>query len=78
MSSLMNSIGKTLQVPILRFVTLSNLNNFDNFETNFFNFNNLFLDKGCGHKLTHTNKNEISINFQFVIKVFLLFCSAQD
>ena len=20
----------------------------------FFNFNNLFLDKGCGHKLTHT------------------------
>ena len=21
-----------------------------------------FLDKGCGHKLTHTNKNEISIN----------------
>ena len=43
-----------------------------------FNFKNLFLDKGCGHKLTHTNKNEISINFQFVIKVFLLFCSAQD
>ena len=29
----------------------------------FFNFNNsLFLDKDCGHKLTHTNKNEISIN----------------
>ena len=28
----------------------------------FYNFNNFFLDKGCGHKLTHTNKNEISIN----------------
>ena len=28
----------------------------------FINFNNLFLDKGCGHKLTHTNKNEITIN----------------
>ena len=29
----------------------------------FFNFNNsLFLDNDCGHKLTHTNKNEISIN----------------
>ena len=45
-----------------------------------FNFKNLFLDKGCGHKLTHTNKNEISINLFPVcyIKVFLLFCSAQD
>ena len=78
MSSLMNSIGKTLQVPILRFVTLSNLNNFDNFETNFFNFNNLFLDKGCEHKLMHTNKNEISINLFPVCYQSLsiiLFCS---
>ena len=45
---------------------------------NFFNFNNLFLDKGCGHKLTHTNKNEISINLFPVCYQSLsiiLFCS---
>ena len=38
----------------------------------FFNFNNLFLDKGCGHKLTHTNKNEISINLFPVLYYFVL------
>ena len=37
-----------------------------------FNFNNLFLDKGCGHKLTHTNKKEISIN------PFPVCCSCQS
>ena len=45
---------------------------------NVFNFNNLFLDKGCGHKLTHTNKNEISINLFPVCYQSLsiiLFCS---
>ena len=45
----------------------------------FFNFNNnLFLDKDCGHKLTHTNKNEISINLFPVCYESLsiiLFCS---
>ena len=43
-----------------------------------FNFNNLFLDKGSGHKLTHTNKNEISINLFPVCYQSLsiiLFCS---
>ena len=44
-----------------------------------FNFNNnLFLDKDCGHKLTHTNKNEISINLFPVCYQSLsiiLFCS---
>ena len=43
-----------------------------------FNFNNLFLDKGCGHKLTHTNKNEISI-YLFPVCYqslsIILFCS---
>ena len=45
---------------------------------NCFNFNDLFLDKGCGHKLTHTNKNEISINLFAVCYQSLsiiLFCS---
>ena len=44
----------------------------------FYNFNNFFLDKGCGHKLTHTNKNEISINLFPVCYQSLsiiLFCS---
>ena len=43
-----------------------------------FNFNNLFLDNGCGHKLTHSNKNEISINLFLVCYQSLsiiLFCS---
>ena len=44
----------------------------------FFNFNNLFLLRGV-HKLTHTNKTIYQqIYFQFIIKVFLLFCFAQD
>ena len=44
----------------------------------FFNFNNLFLDKGCGHRLTLTKKNEISINlFQVCYQSLsiILFCS---
>ena len=47
-------------------------------EEQLFNFNNLFLDKGCGHKLTHTNKNEISINLFPVCYrslFIILFCS---
>ena len=45
----------------------------------FFNFNNLFLDKGVwAQALTHTNKNEISINLFPVCYQSLsiiLFCS---
>ena len=43
-----------------------------------FNFNNLFLNKGCGHKLTHTNNNETSISLFPVCYQSLsiiLFCS---
>ena len=44
----------------------------------FYNFNNLFLDKGCGYKLMYTNKNEISINLFpvcYQILSIILFCS---